>query len=59
LDQSLNQKAKNFWIGICVVIGGVLSIGLGLAFIPDYSTISSIIGFIGVVSGGYFAYRNR
>jgi len=41
------------------VIGGVLSIGLGLAFIPDYSTISSTIGFIGIGSGGYFAYRNR
>ena len=59
LELSMNEKAKNFWIGIIVVMGGMISIALGLAFIPDDATITSAIGLLGIGAGGYFAYKNK
>lgn len=55
----MDEKAKNFWIGVLVVIGGILSIGLGLVIIPDNAVITSSIGLICICAGGYFAYKNK
>ena len=55
----MKEKAKNFWIGIVVLMGGIAGIGLGLAFIPDFTNITSTIGFVASCAGGYFAYKNK
>lgn len=53
------QNAKNFWVGILVVMFSLAIIGIGLVIIPDNATITSAIGLVGLVAGSYFAYSNR